>query len=75
MKHNYFKIFYSGGFTMDTLINLLKQNARLSCKELAAMTGASESEVEAKIKEYEHNGIIKGYSAIINDEVADKNSV
>ncbi|MDE7288651.1 MAG: Lrp/AsnC family transcriptional regulator [Oscillospiraceae bacterium] len=60
---------------MDTLINLLKQNARLSCKELAAMTGASESEVEAKIKEYEHNGIIKGYSAIINDEAADKNSV
>lgn len=60
---------------MDTLINLLKQNARLSCKELAAMTGAYESEVEAKIKEYEHNGIIKGYSAIINDEAADKNSV
>ncbi|MCM1023662.1 MAG: Lrp/AsnC family transcriptional regulator [Prevotella sp.] len=60
---------------MDTLINLLKQNARLSCKELAAMTGAAESEVEAKIKEYEHNGVIKGYSAIINDEAADKNSV
>lgn len=60
---------------MDTLINLLKQNARLSCKELAAMTGATESEVEAKIKEYEHSGIIKGYSAIIDEEAADKNNV
>lgn len=60
---------------MDTLINLLKQNARLSCKELAAMTGTSESEVEAKIKEYEHSGIIKGYSAIIDEEAADKNNV
>ena len=60
---------------MDTLINLLKQNARLSCKELAAMTGSTEAEVEAKIKEYEHNGIIKGYSAIVNDDIADKNSV
>ena len=34
---------------MDTIIKLLKQNARLSCKELAAMTGASEAEIEAQI--------------------------
>lgn len=60
---------------MDTLLNLLKQNARLSCKELAAMTGTDEAKVEAKIKEYEHSGIIKGYSAIIDEEAADKNSV
>ncbi len=50
---------------MDTLIKLLKQNARLSCKELAAMTDMSEADVEKKIREYEHSGIIKGYSAII----------
>ena len=35
---------------MDTIIKLLKQNARLSCKELAAMTGASEVEIDAKTK-------------------------
>lgn len=60
---------------MDTIIKLLKQNARLSCKELAAMTGASEAEIETKIKEYEHNGMIKGYSAIVNDNIADKDNV
>ena len=60
---------------MDTIVNLLQQNARLSCKELAAMTGLSEAAVEAKIKEYEHNGIIKGYSAILNEDLADKDRV
>ncbi len=60
---------------MDTLIKLLKQNARLSCKELAAMMGSTEAEVEAKIKEYENAGAIKGYSAIVNDDLADKDNV
>lgn len=60
---------------MDTLLNLLKQNARLSCRELAAMTGSTEAEVDAKIKDYEKKGIIKGYSAIINDDLADKDVV
>ncbi len=60
---------------MDTLIKLLKQNARLSCKELAAMTGMSETAVEDRIKTLEHEGVIKGYSAIVNDEAADKNTV
>ena len=60
---------------MDTLLNLLKQNARLSCKELAAMTGSTEAEIDAKIKDYEKKGIIKGYSAIINDDLADKDVV
>lgn len=60
---------------MDSLIRLLKQNARLSCRELAAMTGSSEAEVEERIKTLEHEGVIKGYSAIVNDEAADKNTV
>lgn len=60
---------------MDTIVALLKQNARLSYKELAAMAGITEKEAEAKVREYEKNGVIKGYSAIINDELADKDSV
>ena len=60
---------------MDTLIKLLRQNARLSNKELAAMTGATEAEVEAKIKEYEQKGVINGYSAIINEDLAAKDNV
>lgn len=60
---------------MDNLIKLLKQNARLSSKELAAMIGTTEQEVDARIKEYEKTGAIKGYSAIINDDLADKDNV
>jgi DNA-binding Lrp family transcriptional regulator len=60
---------------MDTIVKLLKQNARLSDKELAAMTGLTEAEVAAKIKEYESKGVIKGYSAILNDDLADKDRV
>ncbi len=60
---------------MDTLLELLKQNARLSNKELAIMLGKTEQEVETLIKQYEDKGIIKGYSAIINEELACKDMV
>lgn len=60
---------------MDSLLELLKQNARLSNQELAVMLGKSENDVAAAIKEYEEKGIIKGYSAIINEELACKDTV
>lgn len=60
---------------MDTLLNLLKQNARLSNAELAVMTGSTEAEVVQKISDYEKQGVIKGYSVILNDELADKDTV
>lgn len=60
---------------MDTLLNLLKQNARFSNKQLAAMMGMSEKQVEDKIHEYENKGIIKGYSVILDTEKADKDLV
>ena len=43
---------------MDTLLSLLKQNARFSDKQLAAMTGTTEAEVAEKIKSFEKQGII-----------------
>lgn len=60
---------------MDKLLKLLKQNSRLSNEQLAVMLGISEKDVAAKIEAYENNGIIKGYSAVINDELADKDMV
>ena len=48
------------------LLDLLKQNARLSNSELAAMLGISEQEVIAGIKQLEQEGIIIGYAAIVN---------
>lgn len=60
---------------MEQLLKLLSQNARLSNSELAVMLGTSEKAVAAQIKEYEDKGIIKGYSAIINEQLACKDNV
>ncbi len=60
---------------MDMLLNLLKKNARLTNVELASMLATTEEDVAARIAAYEKNGIIKGYTAIINEDLADKNLV
>ncbi len=60
---------------MDSLLELLKHNARLSDHELAVMLGKTDEEISSAIKNYEDKGIIKGYSAIINEELADKDCV
>lgn len=60
---------------MNKLLDLLRENARLSNAELAAMLGISEAEVAAQIKQLENDGIIMGYTAIINEETADETLV
>ena len=60
---------------MDTLIKLLKTNARLSNAELAVMLGKTEEEVSADIHKLECDGIIKGYSAIIDENAINPNNV
>ncbi|MDO5560642.1 MAG: Lrp/AsnC family transcriptional regulator [Oscillospiraceae bacterium] len=60
---------------MDSLLQLLKQNARFTDQQLADMLGTTQEAVAAKIKEYEQKGIIMGYSVILNDELADKDTV
>ena len=62
---------------MDTkkLLDLLRQDARLSNAELAAMLGETEEKAAAEIKRLEGEGIIMGYSAIINEEKVDENGV
>lgn len=59
----------------NKLLDLLRQNARLSNAELAAMLGCTEAEATAGIAELENDGIIMGYSAIINEEKADETGV
>ena len=49
---------------MDALLQLLKQNARLTNQQLATMLNISEDAVAKKIKDYEKTGVIMGYSAI-----------
>lgn len=53
---------------MDKLLKILKDNARLSPKELSAMLDRSENEIVNQISELEKNGIIKGYKALINEQ-------
>ena len=60
---------------MKKLIHLLKQNARLSNAELAKMLGRTEQEIAAQIAELEETGVIRGYSVILDEERADRDTV
>ncbi|MBQ5397877.1 MAG: Lrp/AsnC family transcriptional regulator [Ruminococcus sp.] len=53
---------------MDKLLELLSENSSFTNKELALMLGEPEDYIAAQIKEYEQNGIIKGYQALVNWE-------
>ena len=60
---------------MNELITLLQQNARLSNAQLAVMLGKTEDEIAKEIKELEDKGVIKGYSVILDEEIANKDLV
>ncbi|MEF2919088.1 MAG: Lrp/AsnC family transcriptional regulator [Acutalibacteraceae bacterium] len=51
---------------MDKILNLLRENSRLTYQEIATMVNESVDYVENKIKEYENKGIIKGYKTVID---------
>lgn len=53
---------------MEEILELLRQNARLSVKDIASMTKKNETEVAAIIKKLEDDGIILKYAAIVNPE-------
>lgn len=54
---------------MDELLQILKRDARTALKDMAVMTGTTEAEVQARIAEYEASGVIRGYQALINEEL------
>lgn len=55
---------------MDRLLQLLSTNSQFTTSEIAAMLGEPEDYIAAQIKEYENQGIIQGYQAVVNwDEV------
>lgn len=53
---------------MDKLLRLLSENSAYSTQELAMLLGESEVSVQERIKDYEKQGVIKGYRAVINWE-------
>ncbi len=58
---------------MDRLLNLLDENARLTTEQLAVMLNQTADEVANAIAEYEKQGVIRGYKALINWEKIDEN--
>ena len=49
------------------IIELLRENARLSSSELADRCGCNEASVEKAIRKLEKKGIIRGYTAILDE--------
>lgn len=60
---------------MDEILEILSQDARISPKEIAKLTGKSADSVQKAIKKYEKSGAIVRYKTVINhDLVRDSNS-
>jgi len=60
---------------MDEILEILANDARVTPKEVATLTGKSVATVKKAIKQYEKNGVIVKYKTLINqDLVRDANS-
>ena len=59
----------------NELLKLLYRNATYTHEELAEMLGKTTAEVAAEIKQYEKDGVICGYKAIIDWEKLDETYV
>ena len=53
---------------MNEILDLLRQNARLSAEDIAAMKKKTVAEVQEIIKKLEDDGVILKYAAIVNPE-------
>ncbi len=53
---------------MDDILEILSNDARVSAEEIAKLTGKSVTVVKKAIKQYEENGTIVKYKAVINQE-------
>lgn len=56
---------------MDELLKLLKKNALESAENLGRMLNLSADEVKEKIAEYEKQGVIRGYQAVVDEDKLD----
>lgn len=59
----------------NDIIRILQQNARISDKALGDMLGISAEEAAAEISRLEAEGVIRGYSVILDEELYDKSTV
>lgn len=56
---------------MDELLQLLQKNALESVENLAKMLNTTDKDIKTRISEYEKQGIIRGYQAIVNEDQID----
>jgi len=60
---------------MDELLKILGANALETRENIARMLNLSAADVDARIAEYEKQGVIRGYQAILNEDQLDLNKV
>ena len=56
----------------NQIVNLLKENARLTYSDIGKVVGKSRVSVKRRIEELEKNGIIRGYHAVIDAGAIEK---
>ncbi|MFA6384526.1 MAG: Lrp/AsnC family transcriptional regulator [Candidatus Omnitrophota bacterium] len=54
---------------MDEILEILEKDARVTPEEIARMTKKKVADVKKKIKQYESEGVILKYKAVINREI------
>jgi DNA-binding Lrp family transcriptional regulator len=60
---------------MDKLLERLRENGRATPEELAETLDRDVEEVKEQIREYEEQGVIKGYRTVINREALPESEV
>jgi len=60
---------------MDELLKILQANAVETHENIAKMLNLPVAEVKKRIAEYEKNGVIRGYQAILNEDQLDLDKV
>ena len=60
---------------MDKILQMLESDARLTSEQIATMLKKEEGDIKKAIKEYEKNGVIVGYQALVDWDKTDREYV
>lgn len=60
---------------MEQLIDLLRSNARAPIEELARELGTTEEAVRQRMADLEKQGVIRGYQAVVDPDLAEEDEV
>lgn len=60
---------------MDKILSLLENDAKLTPEQLAVMLGKETGDIKRAIEEYEREGVILGYQALVDWDKTDREYV